>query len=153
MTMEFENDIQSSEIANFGKIFHLTLNDMSLILFKKEYGYQAVCIDLLLDSTGKNAKEACDNLMNLLSSYTKQIIVNHNGDKKEAFEYITQTAYTNDPLKSQYYIKYRQAKCQYAINRIAMEKRARSRMADFLVVLGLLFINQQIKYRLTVATA
>jgi len=151
--MNIGTDIQNSEIANFGKIFHFTLNDMSLIVFKKEYGYQAVCIDLLLDSTGKSAKEACDNLMKLLGSYTKQMISNHNGDKKAAFEYMTQTAYADNQLKVQYYIKYRQAKCQYVINRIAMEKRARSRMAELFALLRLIFISQHIRYRLMAAIA
>ena len=150
------NDIQSAKLVGFGKIFHPILSDMNLVVFEKEYGYQAICIDVLLDATGATKRDACENLIRILGSYVTQTIHNHNGDRKAAVEYIERIIFDDNDLKSQYYNRYRQAKHYYIIAyRIAKEKRARSIREALAIFWSALFpfFLQHIRFNLTEAVA
>ena len=151
--MDYKADIRDAEVAGFGKVFHPKLPDMNLIVFKKEYGYQAICINILLDATGDDPVGACENLIQTLESYLRQMIYNHSEDKGAAFKYIAQVAFENGELKSFYYDRYRQAKQSYITSRIDKKKKAMSTKEAFAIFWNKIFpIRQHISFNLTTAT-
>jgi predicted RNase H-like HicB family nuclease len=147
-------ELNNAETVDFGKVFYLPpkLPDMSLIVFKKEGYYQAVCIDIEIDAVGKTVKEACKNLKQKLSAYIKQMVYNFDGNEKEAIQDIVRVAFSEGNLKSLLYTRYLQVKHQYIIDRVAKENKAKSRGELFIVFLRMVFPFQPIRFNLAMAT-
>lgn len=127
--------ISSAKVAGFGKFYFFPpeLPDMSLIVFRKDGSFQAVCIDVEIDAVGGSEQEACKNLARTLNGYIKQMVNNYDGDKKAAIEDIVKVAFAEGKTKSLLYARYLQAKHQYVQSRIARENKARSRWEEFVV--------------------
>jgi len=125
--MSYMDDIRTAKVVGFGNIFHAELPKMRFVMFERGYGYQAVCIGILMDATGKNKEDACKNLMRVIESYIKQTIHEHNDNKDAAFEHITQINFSSDELKSVYYDKYQQAKYLYSVLKEKAKAKARTR--------------------------
>ena len=154
LTTVNQPDFTNTEAVDFGKVFFIPpkLPDMSLIVFKREDYYQAICIDIEIDAVGKTLKEACENLRRALISYVKQMINNYNNNEKEAIKDIAQVAFADGELKSLLYNRYLQTKHKYILNRIAKENKAKSRKEVFSIFLRMLFPFQpKIRFNLTLA--
>lgn len=137
--MDYKETIRNATVSAFGKIFHSKLTAMNLVVFKKDYGYQAVCIDICMDATGKSVLESCGNLIRKLRLFEKETVKDHGMDEKAAFDHINEIIFGEGELKSLYYARYRQAKCLYISERLAREKRARSAMEAFMAFLYTVF--------------
>ena len=148
----------SLETANFGKIAFTPRNhtvpslpDMNLIIFKNGENYQAICIDLELDSVGDKVENACRNLRQRLLAYTTQMVQNYNNDVRSAAEDIISTAYSRSELKIQLFNRYAQAKQQFLLDKLANKKKARSRREDFFKAIHRVFQIEPISLNLTLA--
>jgi len=105
-------EIANAETVGFGKVIFFSpgLPDMNLIVFRKKYGYQIICIDIYVDATGESLQEARKNFSLALNTHIKQTFEAHNGNEKAAIKDIVQVAYDKGDIKSLYFDKYRQAK-------------------------------------------
>ena len=150
--MDYKTDINNAKAAGFGGIFHPKLPPMGFVLLEKEYGYQAVCINTLLDATGKRPEDACENLAKTHESFLKQMIHNHNGDKKAAFKYIAQVAFEDGEIKTLYYNRYKQVRHDYVNAMIAKKKKPIPKKEALTIFLNAIFpFPSHVKFNLTVA--
>jgi len=115
--------------AAFGQIVFVSKNhtvpalpDMSLIVLKNDSVFQAICIDLEIDSIGNNIDNACVNLKQALHAYSAQMISNYEGNIIAASKDIIDVAFSQGESKSLLSARYLQAKHQYLINKIAKRK-------------------------------
>jgi hypothetical protein len=146
-----------SRIVAFGKIFVKkgknipALPDMKLLVLKTEDGYQAVCVNLEIDSVGETVKAACNNLKKALTIYTR-MAVNNLGGTEEAVKEIVRVAYSSGGRqKEELLALYLKAKRDYITRRVEEKKNAVSRADELGMVLFRLFQMDPIKY--TVQTA
>ena len=119
--MSYMNDIRNAKVVGYGKIFPSKLSPMKVVVFEKGYGYQAVCIDLMLDATGNTHKEVCRNLKRMTNSYIKQMIHDHK-DKEDPFMAIREVALAKNELKSMFKDRYCEAKGKYVTDRLLAKK-------------------------------
>jgi len=145
-------------VVGFGKVTYIPRNhsvpalpDMNLIVFKDNETYQAICIDIEVDSIGDSMEAACRNLKNRLLIYTTQMVHNYNNNIKAAAEDIINVAYSQGELKSSLFKKYIQAKQQYLLSKIAKENKAKSRKEDIKYAFGRIFQFEPIRLNLTLA--
>jgi len=123
--MDLMEDIRNAKVVDFGKITHPRLPEMTIVVFERGYGYQAVCINILLDSTGKSKEDACKNLTHTIMSYVRQAIHNCCGDEKTAIKELVHAALDDEnELKAMYYAKYRQAKNEDMARKLALKMKA-----------------------------
>jgi len=148
------------EVADFGKVIFTPKNhtmpalpDMNLIIFKKEDGYQAICINLEIDAVGDNFKECCNNLKCALFAYISQMVNNYGGDVNAAVKDIINTSYSRGELKSQLFIRYLQEKHQYLLKKIAKGHKAKSRRDEFTNAWNRVFQTKPIQFNLAVAAS
>jgi|TergutMp193P3_1026864.scaffolds.fasta_scaffold72583_2 hypothetical protein len=153
------SELINVEAVDFGKVFYLPpkLPDMSLIVFKKEGYYQAICIDIEIDAVGKDLKEACENLRKKLGSYIKQMVANYDGNEKAAMNDIVRIAFSEGMLKTMLFNRYLMAKHQYILDRIAKESKVKSSREEIVILLKMIFqmlfqLNRpQIRFNLRLA--
>jgi hypothetical protein len=154
-------EIANAETVGFGKVIFFSpgLPDMNLIVFRKKYGYQIICIDIYVDATGESLQAARKNFSLALNTHIKQTFEAHNGNEKAAIKDIVQVAYDKGDIKSLYFDKYRQAKHKYLAEMIEKESKAKSikkDIADFALSvfwkMASPFLHQHIRFRLTAAT-
>jgi len=124
---------------------------MNLIVFEREGVYQAICIDIEIDAVGDTLKDACENLRKSLLAYVEQMISNYNGNLKATIEDIIDTIFSQGDLKQQLFSQYLQAKHRYFIDKIAKEKKAKSRSEEFINAWKRVFQIQPIQFNLTLA--
>ena len=159
MTEVFDKVFGNSVVVDFGKVIFVQKNhtvpslpDMNLIMLKDNNTYQAICIDVEIDATGDTFKEACINLKGALLAYIGQIVANYNGNIKVAVEEIVNTAFSTGTMKSSLFERYKDAKRQYILKKIAKENKAKlSRTAEFLNAWKRLFQFQPIRIDLTLS--
>ncbi|MDR0303075.1 MAG: hypothetical protein LBI04_12290 [Treponema sp.] len=151
-------DFSNEKVEDFGKVVFVPKNhtipalpDMNLIVFKKESGYQAICIDLEIDAVGDNLKECFNNLRQALLTYIIQMVDNYNGNIKAAVEDIVNVSYSKGELKSQLFTRYLQAKHQYLLNKIAKEQKVKSRREDLTNAWKRIFQIEPIRFNLAMA--
>jgi predicted RNase H-like HicB family nuclease len=144
----------NQQIASFGKIFIKegkdipALPDMKLIVLKTDDGYQAVCVDLEIDSVGETIKAACDNLKEALIIYTKMAI-DHFDNTDDAVKDIVRIAYSaGGQQKGELLDLYLKAKRDYIMRRVEEKKKAISRADELKVVIFRLFQAKPIEYTL-----
>lgn len=150
--------LDNLDTIGYGKIYFIPRNhtvpalpDMNLLVLKDKENFQAICIDIELDSTGDSAKTACNNLKKRLLAYTTQMVHNNNNDIKAAAEEIISIAYTQGETKAQLFNMYKQAKRQYLLNRLENKRKAKSRKEEFLNALNRVFQLEPISLNLTLA--
>jgi predicted RNase H-like HicB family nuclease len=129
------------QIAAFGKIFVKegkdipALPDMKLIILKTDDGYQAVCVNLEIDSVGETIQAACDNLKEALTIYTKMAI-NNFGNTDDAVKDIVRIAYgAGGQQKGELLDLYIKAKCDHTMRRVEKKKKAISRADELKIVI------------------
>jgi len=151
-------DIRSMNVADFGKIIYVPKNhtmpglpDMNLIVFEKEGVYQAICIDIEIDAVGDTLKNACENLKKSLLAYIEQMVSNYDGNQKAAVGDIIDTAFSQGEFKQQLFNQYLQSKHRYFIDKIAREKKAKSRKDEFINAWKRVSQVQPIQFTLTLA--
>jgi len=153
-------DFSNEKVEAFGKVIFASKNhnipalpDMNLILFKKESGYQAICINVEIDAVDNDAVKCCNNLRRTLLAYIKQMVDNYNGNVKEAVEDIINVSYSESELKSQLFARYLQAKRQYLLNRVAKEHKAKSRKDELVNAVNRVFQFEPIRFNLAKVAA
>ncbi|MCL2809365.1 MAG: hypothetical protein FWD24_04780 [Treponema sp.] len=151
-------DFNNAIVADFGKIVFVPKNhsipalpDMNLIIFKKENEYQAICIDIEIDAVGDNLKDACNNLKKVLRLYITQMVYNYNGNINSVVEDIINNAFSHGNIKSQLFEKYLQAKHKYLLDKIANDRKAKSRKDDVINAWHRIFQIEPIRLNLTLA--
>jgi len=153
-------DFSNEKVEDFGKVIFVPKNhtipalpDMNLIVFKKENGYQAICINIEIDAVGNSVKDCCNNLRRALLNYVRQMLDNYNGKIEEAVEDIINVSYSDGELKSQLFTRYLQAKRQYLLNKVAKEHKAKSRKDKIVNAWNRIFQVEPIRFNLAVAAA
>jgi predicted RNase H-like HicB family nuclease len=151
-------DFKDVKVEDFGKVIFVPKNhaipalpDMNLIVFNRESGYQAVCIDIEIDAVGDNLKECCNNLKQALLVYIEQMVDNYNGNINAAVKDIVNVSYSKGELKSQLFTRYLEAKHQYLLNRIAKENKAKSRTDELINAWKRIFQFEPIRFNLAMA--
>jgi len=151
-------DTEVFDVAAFGKVVFISKNhtipalpDMNLIILKNSGAYQAICIDIEIDTIGDTVKEACDNLKHALYAYTAHMVDNYDGDVKAAVEDIVNTAFSQGDLKTRLFGEYLKAKHQHLIEKISREHRVKSRIEVFFNALHAAFQLEPIRFNLTLA--
>ena len=150
--------LNTDSVAAFGKIIFIPRNhaipglpDMNLIVLESEGNYQAICIDIELDTTGNSVKEACENLKKSLMAYIGQMVCNYERNTKAAIEDIVNTAYSKGDTKDLLFNRYLQAKHQYLLEKIAKKNKAKSRSEDIINAWKRIFQFQPIQFNVTMA--
>jgi predicted RNase H-like HicB family nuclease len=156
------SDIQlmggSSCVAGFGKLFFIkkykhmpALPDMKLLILKEVDGYQAICIDLEIDSVGETVEEACKNLKKSLYAYI-EMSIEHFPCINDAVTDIINTAYSHGGTqKGELFALYVQAKRDLLMEKIKKHKELASRKEAFRNALSRLFQIEPIHFELRTA--
>ncbi len=156
--MANQTDYNNSPTVDFGKIAFVHKNhtipalpDMNLIVLKHNDTFQAICIDIEIDAIGNTFEESCENLKKALYNYISQMIDNYDNNINSAVEDIINTAYSQGDTKSQLFSKYKQAKHQYLLDKVAKKHKAKSKREELFYALKTLFQSQPIQLNLTLA--
>jgi hypothetical protein len=149
--------INNSHVIAFGKLFVKkaktipALPDMKLLVLKTDDGFQAVCIDLEIDSVGETIKIACNNLTKALTVYTQMMIDNF-GNIEDAVRDIVKVSYSSGGRqKKELFDLYLESKYDYIMKRIAEKKEASSRTEEVKEIIFRLFQLEPIDYKLQTA--
>jgi hypothetical protein len=147
-----------ASVAAFGKVSFVSKNhtlpalpDMNLLVLKNEDTFQAVCIDVEIDTIGSTVKNACDNLKQTLRMYVTQMVANYDGNVEAAVKDIINTSFGKGDVKSQLFNKYLETKQRYLLGRIAQRRTVKSRKEDFINAWNKVFQIEPIRLNLTSA--
>jgi len=99
----YMDDIHNGLVVGIKKIpREHNLPEMKAMVFKRGYGFQAVCIELLLDGTGESESDAYKALEQAIETHTMEILNNHDDNEGYAMAYIYREVHADSDLKSAY---------------------------------------------------
>ncbi|MCL2792451.1 MAG: hypothetical protein FWD87_05100 [Spirochaetaceae bacterium] len=149
-------NLDKTTVVDFGKVIFVkknhsipALHDMNLIVLKNGDIYQAICIDIEIDAVGNTIQDCCNNLKQTLLCYIADMVHNYNDNITEAIKDIINVAYASGDLKSQLFSKYLEAKHQYLLDKVAKEKKIKSKKDIFMKAWHGIFQFEPIKFDLT----
>jgi hypothetical protein len=150
-------DLNGSKVAAFGKLFIKrgkntpSLPDMKLLVVENADGFQAICVDLEIDSVGDTLNSACGNLIHALSIYT-QMAIDNSGNVYDAAKDIIKTAYSQGGKQKEELVDlYLQAKRDFIVRKLEEKKKANSRAEELGEAISRFFQWEPIRYRLRIA--
>jgi hypothetical protein len=149
--------LNGSRVVAFGKLFVKkgrnipALPDMKLLVLKTQDGFQAICVDLEIDSVGETLNEACNNLIKALSIYT-QVSIDKFGNIQDAVKDIVNVAYSaGGKQKEELFNLYLQAKRAFIMKKVEEKKKVNSRVEKLGEAISSLFQWEPIRYTLQTA--